>query len=63
MTPPHGKLRLVNSIHRIDVSAARQPLFGVVSTRRIEAAASLYGVVLHEAGWRDLLARRREAAP
>jgi len=31
--------------------------------RRIEAAASLYGVVLHEAGWRDLLARRREAAP
>jgi hypothetical protein len=25
---------------------------------RIEAAASLYGVVLHEASWRDLQARR-----
>ena len=26
--------------------------------RRIEAAASLYGVELHESGWRELLARR-----
>jgi hypothetical protein len=26
--------------------------------RRIEAAATLYGVELHEAGWRELLARR-----
>ena len=28
--------------------------------RRIEAAASLYGVELHESGWRELLARRSE---
>jgi hydroxyethylthiazole kinase-like uncharacterized protein yjeF len=40
LTPPRGKLRLVNSIHRIDASAARQPLFGLASTRRIEAAAT-----------------------
>lgn len=26
---------------------------------RIEVAASLHGVELHEAGWRELLARRR----
>ena len=26
--------------------------------RRIEAAASLYGVELHEAGWRELVVRR-----
>ena len=26
--------------------------------RRIEAAATLYGVELHESGWRELLARR-----
>jgi phosphoribosylanthranilate isomerase len=26
--------------------------------RRIEAAASLHGVELHEAGWRELFARR-----
>jgi hypothetical protein len=34
--------------------------------QRIEAAASLYGVELHEAGWRDLFARRarpRREAP
>jgi hydroxyethylthiazole kinase-like uncharacterized protein yjeF len=40
LTPPRGKLRLVNSTHRIDASAARQPLFGLASTRRIEAAAT-----------------------
>ena len=28
--------------------------------QRIEAAASLYGVELHDAGWRGLLARRGE---
>ena len=26
--------------------------------RRIEAAASLYGVTLHESGWRELVAQR-----
>jgi hypothetical protein len=31
--------------------------------RRIEAAASLYGVELHEAGWRELFARRTGLRP
>ena len=31
--------------------------------RRIEAAASLYGVELHEAGWRDLFAARGGPRP
>jgi len=31
--------------------------------RRIKAAASLYGVALHEAGWRELVARRTGTRP
>ena len=31
--------------------------------RRIEAAATRYGVTLHETGWRDLYARRATAPP
>ena len=31
--------------------------------RRIEAAARLYGVVLHEAGWRELVQRHHGTPP
>lgn len=31
--------------------------------RRIEDAASLYGVILHETGWRELVTRRTKIRP
>ncbi len=62
--PAHRKEPLENASHVRNAIARFDQVQGVSDDerdeawRRIEAAASLYGVELHESGWRELFARR-----
>ena len=64
--PAQRKEPLENAIHVRNAVARFDQVLGVsdderdAAWRRIEAAASLYGVELHETGWRELFARRSE---
>ena len=62
--PAQRKEPLENASHVRNAIARFDQVQGVSDEQRdeawqrIEAAASLYGVELHEAGWRELFARR-----
>ena len=62
--PAQRKEPLENASHVRNAVARFEQVQGVsdderdAAWRRIEAAATLYGVELHESGWRELLARR-----
>ncbi len=62
--PAQRKEPLENASHVRNAIARFDQVQGVsdderdAAWRRIEAAASLYGVELHEAGWRELFAGR-----
>jgi phosphoribosylanthranilate isomerase len=64
--PAQRKEPLENASHVRNAVARFDQVQGVsdderdAAWRRIEMAAKLHGVQLHEAGWRELLARRRE---
>ncbi len=65
--PVQRKEPLENASHVRNAVARFDQVQGVTDAerdaawQRIEAAASLYGVVLHEASWRDLFAGRSPA--
>jgi hypothetical protein len=62
--PAQRKEPLENASHVRNAVARFDQVQGVndderdAAWRRIEAAATLYGVELHESGWRELVARR-----
>jgi hypothetical protein len=64
--PAQRKEPLENASHVRNAIARFEQVQGVSdgerddAWQRIEAAASLYGVELHESGWRELRARRSE---
>jgi len=67
--PAQRKIPVENASHVRNAIARFDQVKGVSDDerddawRRIEAAASLYGVELHEAGWRELFTRRARATP
>ena len=67
--PAERKEPLENASHVRNAIARFDQVKGVsdeerdVAWDRIESAASLYGVVLNEAGWRDLFARSAGSKP
>jgi len=67
--PAQRKEPLENASHVRNAIARFDQVQGVSDSerdeawRRIEAAASRYGVELHEAGWRELFARRTGTRP
>jgi phosphoribosylanthranilate isomerase len=64
--PAQRKEPLENASHVRNAVARFDQVQGVsdderdAAWRRIETAARLYGVKLHESGWRELVARRSE---
>ena len=67
--PAQRKEPLENASHVRNAVARFDQVQGVSDSerdaawRRIVAAASRYGVALHEAGWRELIARRTGTRP
>jgi len=52
-----------NAVARVDAVKDVSDAQRLEAWRRIEAAARRYGVALHEAGWRELFARRGAGQP
>jgi hypothetical protein len=67
--PAQRKEPLENASHVRNALARFDQVQGVTDAERdaawhrIQTAATLYGVELHEAGWRDLRARRSVSSP